>query len=405
MNEDRGMASPGAPIANRNKVNQAELHSSLWAEEEIEENRQCAVYLNQPHASLADWYACHAAQQGFALDEAQQYAVTRLQRLYDELSANAQQGWLTRFFVKQDEVRGLYLWGGVGRGKSFLMDGFFACAPVDKKRRVHFHRFMQGIHAELKDLPPAPDPLIRVAARIAEHVRLLCFDEFHVNDIGDAMLLGRLLRELHRNGVVLVATSNSRPDDLYKDGLQRSQFLPAIELLKTHLDVVEVDGGADYRLRTLEKAKIYLWPLDAQAEVELDSVYFRLAGDGGMGAAVLDVDGRRILARHRAPGVAWFDFSELCGGPHGQADYIELARRFHTILLSGVPLLSDEKEAEARRLTWLVDEFYDRRVKLIVSAAAAPNGLYSGSHTEFARTVSRLEEMQTRQYLALAHLP
>jgi len=380
------------------------LNHVAWAEQETPEDLQCAVHLT-PRASLPDWYACHAAQQGFRLDGAQQQAVASLQRLYDELAAQGHPGWLSRLFGGTAEVRGLYLWGGVGRGKSFLMDGFFACAPVEKKRRVHFHRFMQGIHAELKDLPPAPDPLIKVAARIAEHVRLLCFDEFHVSDIGDAMLLGRLIRELVANGVVLVATSNSRPDDLYQDGLQRSCFLPAIALLKAHLDVVEVDGGADYRLRALERVQIYHWPLDAQAEVNLDSAYWSLVGESGMGSAVLDIAGRRLLARHRAPGVAWFDFEELCGGPHGQPDYIELAQRFHTVLLSGVPRLGPDQEAAARRLTWLVDEFYDRRVKLLISAAAPIHDLYSGSHAEFARTVSRLEEMQTRQYLAQAHLP
>lgn len=380
------------------------MDNAVWAEQEAPESRHCAIHLEQ-RASLADWYACHAGQHGFKLDEAQRQAIASLQRLYDDLRGEEQRGWLSRLLGNPAAPRGIYLWGGVGRGKSFLMDGFYACAPVELKRRVHFHRFMQGIHAELKDLPPAPDPLIKVAARIAEHARLLCFDEFHVSDIGDAMLLGRLLRELTANGVVLVATSNSRPDELYKDGLQRSRFLPAIELIKQHLDVVEVDGGADYRLRALEKVKIYHWPLDAQAEVNLDSAFWSLAGESAMGAALLDLDGRRILARHRAPGVAWFDFGELCGGPHGQPDYIELARRFHTVLLSGVPRLGPEQEAEARRLTWLVDEFYDRRVKLIVSAEAAPSELYRGDHEEFARTVSRLEEMQTKQYLAQPHLP
>lgn len=380
------------------------MDSVVWAEQDTAENQHCAVHLKQ-RGSLADWYACHAGQQGFQLDEAQQRAIAGLQRLYDELRAEEQRGWLSRLLGNPASPRGVYLWGGVGRGKSFLMDGFYACAPVELKRRLHFHRFMQGIHAELKTLPPAPDPLIKVAARIAGQARLLCFDEFHVSDIGDAMLLGRLLRELLANGVVLVATSNHCPDDLYKDGLQRGCFLPAVELLKTRLDVVEVDGGADYRLRALEKVKIYHWPLDAAAEVNLDSAYWSLAGESGMGKAVLEIEGRRIPARHRAPGVAWFDFDELCGGPHGQPDYIELARRFHTVLLSGIPRLGPDDEAAARRLTWLVDEFYDRRVKLIVSAQVAPQELYRGGHDEFARTVSRLEEMQTRQYLAQPHLP
>ncbi len=380
------------------------MENVVLAEQETPEDRHCAIHLQQ-RASLADWYACHADQHGFQLDAAQQRAIARLQRLYDELAAAPKNGWLTKLFGNRPTPRGIYLWGGVGRGKSFLMDGFFACAPLEKKRRLHFHRFMQGIHAELQTLDRVPDPLVKVAGRIAEHARLLCFDELHVSDIGDAMLLGRLLRELLDRGVVLVATSNSPPDELYRDGLQRSRFLPAIELLQERLEVLEVDGGADYRLRALERVEIYHWPLDAAAEVNLDSAYFRLAGESGMGTAALEVEGRRILARHLAPGVAWFDFDELCGGPRGQPDYIELARRFHTVLLSGIPRLGADDEAAARRLTWLVDEFYDRRVKLIVSAEAAPRELYRGGHAEFARTVSRLEEMQTKRYLAQPHLP
>lgn len=357
--------------------------------------------------NLHDWYACHAGQHGFLLDEAQQQTITSLQRLYDELDADRQRNWLSRLLDKAVAPRGLYLWGGVGRGKSFLMDGFFACAPVRKKRRVHFHSFMQGVHAELKTLEPAPDPLVAVARRIAGNTRLLCFDEFHVSDIGDAMLLGRLLRELLDQGVVLVATSNTRPDDLYRDGLQQSRFRPAIALLKEKLEVVEVDGGADYRLRALEKVEIYHWPLDAAAEANLDSAYWSLAGESGKGVAALEIAGRRILARRLAPGIAWFNFIDLCGGPRGQADYIEIAQRFHTVLISGIPLLDEDREEEALRLTWLIDEFYDRRVKLLVSAQAPPQALYHGRRNtaEFARAASRLMEMQTRQYLAQPHAP
>jgi len=356
---------------------------------------------------LKEWYRRHAEQHGFVLDEAQQRAITGLQRLYDELAASTKSGWLDRLFGHAKPVRGLYLWGGVGRGKSFLMDGFFDCAPLEKKRRLHFHRFMQSLHAELKTLDRVPDPLIAVAGRIAENTRLLCFDEFHVTDIGDAMLLGRLLTELLNRGVVLVATSNTHPDDLYRDGLQRARFQPAIVLLKEKLEVVEVDGGADYRLRALEKVGTYHFPLDAVAGAHLDSAYFRLAGESGKGVAVLGIEGRRIMARHLAPGVAWFNFDELCGGPRGQADYIEIARRFHTVLVSGIPRLDEDRAAEALRLIWLVDEFYDRRVKLIVSAEVAPQALYHGDRNaaEFARTASRLVEMQTRQYLAQPHLP
>ena len=363
--------------------------------------------MKEAPGNLAQWYAHHAHEQGFSLDEAQQHAVDCLQRLHDDLKVERPAGWLGKFLAGRKSVRGLYLWGGVGRGKSFLLDGFFACAPVERKRRIHFHRFMQEVHAEQQTLKGVADPLVRVARRLAREARLLCFDEFHVGDIADAMLLGRLLREMLDQGVVLVATSNSAPDDLYQNGLQRSQFLPAIALIKDRLDIIKVDGGSDYRLRALEKVEIYHFPLDAEAEDNLESAYFRLAGGGGRGAAALEIEGRRILARHLAPGVVWFDFYEICGGPRGQADYIEIARRFHTVLISGIPCMEPEQAAEARRFTWLVDEFYDRKVKLIVSAQAPPHALYqSGQNAEeFARTVSRLTEMQTKQYLAQPHLP
>lgn len=355
---------------------------------------------------LEEWYAFHTRQLGFSLDEAQLQAVGRLQHLYRELQASKPTGWLNRLW-QQEPVRGLYLWGGVGRGKSFLMDGFFACAPVEHKKRIHFHRFMQEVHSELQGLKGVADPLISVARHIARESCLLCLDEFHVGDIADAMLLGRLLRELLAQRVVLVATSNDRPDDLYRNGLQRASFLPAIELIKEKLDVVKVDGGADYRLRILEKVEIYHFPLDEAAEANLDSAYFRLAGETGRGAAALEIAGRRVLARHLAPGVVWFDFHELCGGPRGQADYIEIARRFHTVLISGIPRMMPERGAEARRFSWLVDEFYDRRVKLIVSAEVQTSALYAGMPNagEFARTTSRLVEMQSKQYLSLAHMP
>lgn len=355
---------------------------------------------------LEEWYAVHTQQLGFSLDAAQLQAVERLQQLYHNLQTRKQQGWLYRLWRKEP-LRGLYLWGGVGRGKSFLMDGFYACAPTDKKMRIHFHRFMQGVHSELQTLKGIADPLVNVARHIAKEARLLCLDEFHVGDIADAMLLGRLLRELLLLDVVLVATSNDQPDDLYQNGLQRTSFLPAIDLIKEKLDVVKVDGGSDYRLRILEKVEIYHCPLDEAAEANLDSAYFRLAGESGKGAAALEVSGRRIMAKHLARGVAWFDFHELCDGPRGQADYIEIARRFHTVLVSGIPRLAPEQAAEGRRFTWLVDEFYDRRVKLIVSAEVPASELYAGMPNveEFARTSSRLAEMQSKQYLSLAHLP
>lgn len=357
---------------------------------------------------LDDWYREHGACHGFALDDSQQMAVRHLQRLYDDLlQAEARRRrWLRRMLPDTGHLRGVYLWGGVGRGKSFLMDGFFACAPVARKKRFHFHHFMQEVHAQLAGIEGRTDPLAVVARRIAREARLLCLDEFQVSDIGDAMLLGRLLEALLERGVVLVATSNSQPDDLYRHGLQRSRFLPAIALIKARLDVVHIDSGVDYRLRALEKMEIYHWPLDQAADSNLESAYFRLAKDIGEGPAALEVAGRRIMANHVAPGVAWFEFREICGGPRGQADYIELARCFHTVLIANVPRLGAELAAEMRRFTWLVDEFYDRRVKLIVSAEAPPAELCREGDCagEFARTVSRLTEMQTQRYLAEAHL-
>lgn len=360
--------------------------------------------------NLVECVHLRASQLSIVLDEAQQLAVKRLQRLYDSLleSEAHKNRFLHKLFSrKQHYVRGLYLWGGVGRGKSFLMDVFFSSVPLEHKKRVHFHRFMQDVHAELDTIKHHADPLVIVAQRIAQQASLICFDEFHVSDIADAMLLGRLLRELLQQGVVLVATSNHKPDELYMHGLQRSRFLPAITLLKERLDVVEIDAGIDYRLRMLERVKAYHLPLDEAAEANLAAAFSSLAGGEGVSHVFLEIEGRQIIATRKAPGVAWFEFLSICGAPRGQADYIEIARRFHTVLISGIPKMTPEQAAEARRFTWLVDEFYDRRVKLIVSAEVPPQELYlGGPHAdEFNRTISRLTEMQTRQYLAQPHLP
>lgn len=359
--------------------------------------------------SLQQAYARHAGQHGFVLDEAQRHAVIHLQRLHDALLESDARGkrLLHKLFGRKQDVRGVYLWGGVGRGKSFLMDVFFASVPLARKKRVHFHRFMQEVHAELDAIKRHADPLALVARRIAQQARLICLDEFHVGDIADAMLLGGLLRELTKRDVVLVATSNHPPDELYMHGLQRDRFLPVIALIKERLDVVEVDGGADYRLRALERVRTYHSPLDQAAEADLSSAFFSLAGGEGENGPFLELEGRRIAVKRAASGVAWFDFQTLCGGPRGQADYIEIARRYHTVLISGIPQMGPEQAAEARRLTWLVDEFYDRRVNLIVSAAVPPAELYSGAQNagEFGRTSSRLAEMQSKRYLALPHLP
>jgi cell division protein ZapE len=360
--------------------------------------------------NLAECVHQQASQHGILLDEAQRHAVVRLQRLYDALleSETRKNRFVHKLFGrKQHSVRGLYLWGGVGRGKSFLMDVFFSSVPLEHKKRVHFHRFMQEVHAELDTIKHHADPLVIVAQRIAQQARLICFDEFHVSDIADAMLLGRLLRELLQQGVVLVATSNHKPDELYMHGLQRSRFLPAIVLLKERLEVVEIDAGIDYRLRMLERVRAYHFPLDEAAEADLAGVFSSLAGGEGGNPVSLEIEGRQIATKRVAPGVVWFEFQTICGAPRGQADYIEIARRFHTVLISGIPKMVPEQAAEARRFTWLVDEFYDRRVKLIVSAQVPPQELYPGGpHAdEFNRTISRLTEMQTRQYLAQPHLP
>lgn len=359
--------------------------------------------------NLVEYVHQQAIQRGMVLDEAQLRAADKLQRLYDALrdSEEKQFHFIHRLLgKKQRRIRGLYLWGGVGRGKSFLMDAFFTCAPLTLKIRVHFHRFMQDVHAELDTIKHHADPLVIVAQRIAKQAHLICFDEFHVSDIADAMLLGRLLRELLQQGVVLVATSNHKPDELYMHGLQRSHFLPAIALIKEQLDVVEIDAGIDYRLRMQKDAKTYHFPHDEAATTSLANTFANISGGRGVNHAVLEIEGRNISTIRAAPGLAWFDFYALCSSPRGQADYIEIARRFHTVLISGIPGLMSEHSAEARRFAWLVDVLYDNSVKLIVSAHAPLQDLFQEgpNANEFDRTVSRLAEMQTCQFMEQADL-
>jgi len=334
-----------------------------------------------------------------------------LNELQERLQATRPGGWLQRLFHRaarpgNDVETGLYVWGGVGRGKTFLMDLFFETLAVDDKRRIHFHRMMHGVHERLKTLDDVADPLDQVAASIARETRVLCFDEFFVSDIGDAMILGRLLDGLFRRGVTLVTTSNSAPDGLYKGGLQRQRFLPAIEMLKTHTVVVHIDSGVDYRLRLLQQAGTYLSPDNEGAQAKLQRYFDESASSQIGNNMMLDVNGRDIRARRCAKGIAWFDFVDICDGPRSQNDYIEIARWYPTVIVSGVPALGIELEDQARRFIALVDEFYDRRVKLIVSAATDVNSLYSGARLtfEFERTVSRLIEMQSTDYLAAPHL-
>ena len=345
-------------------------------------------------------YEQSLARRGFVSDASQLGAVERLQRLYAEWTAykSRRSNALKRMLVKPPLPKGVYLWGAVGRGKSFLMDSFYLCVPLQRKRRVHFHHFMREIHRELNDLKGAADPLAAVAAHTAHRYRLVCFDEFHVSDIADAMILGRYLGKAMDLGVQFVMTSNYHPDRLYPNGLQRERFLPAIELLKSRLDVVEVDGGTDYRRLKLEKLSVY--HTGANAEAELAAIFDELR-DVEEETHPLDVEGRQIPYRKRAGGLVWFDFGVLCGGPRSYADYVDLAQRFHTVLLSGVPRLSPRNADAARRFTWLVDVFYDDRVKLFVAAEAQPDELFPAGENsaEFARTASRLAEMQTAGYL------
>jgi cell division protein ZapE len=303
--------------------------------------------------------------------------------------------------------RGLYLWGGVGRGKTWLMDLFFQSLPFKNKQRSHFHRFMQSIHDDLGRLKDEPDPLEIVAERIARRTRVLCFDELFVSDIADAMLLGTLFDGLFRRGVTLVATSNVPPRDLYKDGLQRARFLPAIRQLEEHTEALLVDGGTDHRLRVLEEAATWFDANAADTDSRMQALFEAIAGDAGQADQTVVIEHRKLHARRIAGDVIWFDFRQICDGPRGQADYIELARCYHTVFVSDVPVLDGEHENQARRFIALVDEFYDRSVKLIISARAPLPDVYRGSRLrfEFERTSSRLIEMQSQAYLARPHKP
>jgi|SRR5690554_5001674 len=364
-------------------------------------------------------YQSDLKRPGFRHDPMQEQAVHLLQKLYEDLieawEFGSKSGWFARWAnllhrgADKSPVTGLYFWGGVGRGKTYLMDSFFESLPFEQKIRVHFHRFMRRVHAELKTLSAQKNPLKIVADTISREARVICFDEFFVSDITDAMILGTLIEELFARGVTLVATSNIAPDELYKDGLQRARFLPAIALIKQHTQVVNIDGGIDYRLRALEQAELYHFPANEAAEQQLLACFQDLVpcADEIKSNSTIDIEGRPIMARYLAEDVAWFDFAALCDGPRSQNDYIELAREFHTVLLSDVPGLGASNEDQARRFINLVDEFYDRGVNLIISASRPLVELYSEGRLtfEFQRTVSRLLEMQSRDYLAKPHRP
>ena len=341
---------------------------------------------------------------GFTSDPAQRRAIEALQRCADDWSVykSRRSSALKKLINRPEIPRGVYMYGGVGRGKSFLMDCFFDAVPLKRKARLHFHEFMREVHRELTGLQGTQNPLDVLGARMAKRYKLICFDEFHVADITDAMILHRLLMALFQNGVGFVTTSNFKPDDLYPGGLHRDRILPAIALLNERLEVLNVDNGTDYRRRTLEQVKLYHMPLGTEADALMTEAFNQLAAVPDEDP-LLHIEAREIQARRKAGDVVWFDFRQLCGGPRSQNDYLELAQQFHTVMLSNVPHMPVSMASPARRFTWLVDVLYDRRVKLIMSAAVAPEELYTEGPLahEFVRTVSRLNEMQSKEFLEL----
>lgn len=358
-------------------------------------------------------YQADLLREDFHKDAAQETAVKWTQHLFDNLLVDGNND--DSFFEKirqkfqkdkSNFTKGLYFWGGVGRGKTYLIDSFFESLPFKEKQRIHFHRFMQMVHKQLRNLKEVSDPLQVVADNIASETEVLCFDEFHVSDITDAMLLGGLLKALFERGVVLVTTSNEAPDQLYWDGLQRERFLPVIDLINKYTDVVNVDSGVDYRLSYLDKAEIYHSPSDDKA-IEMLEIYFdHIAPSEATQGIPIEIEGRMIETIRLADGVVWFDFDAICDGPRGPADYIEIARLFQTVLISEIPAMDEMTNDKAKRFMTLVDEFYDRNVKLIVTAEEQPSKLYTGKRLAkpFLRTISRLEEMHTHDYLAKQHI-
>ena len=348
-------------------------------------------------------YALQAlAERGHTPDAAQGAAIQHLQRCFDAWVAykSRRSTAVQRLLVHPDLPHGVYMWGGVGRGKSFLMDAFYVTVPVVRKTRLHFHEFMREVQRELAILQGTQNPLEELARRIARRFRLICFDEFHISDVTDAMILHRLLQGLFEHGVVLMTTSNFRPDDLYPEGLHRDRILPAIALIKAQMDVIEVDAGIDYRHQALADMPLYYSPLGHDADLAMQRAFARLA-EAGEGETTLNIEHRNLIAKRRMGGVVWFDFNILCDTPRSQNDYLELVTRFHTVLVSDVPRMTPELASAARRFTLLVDVLYDRGIKLVLSAAVQPSELYASGPLayEFERTVSRLLEMQTSAYL------
>lgn len=358
----------------------------------------------------------------YQADEVQMEAVTQLDHIYQALlqqtpavsaSVGGLRGKFNRWLGKSSETaqqrpaQGLYMWGGVGRGKTWLMDMFFHSLPGDRKLRLHFHRFMLRVHEELTELQGQENPLEIIADGFKAQTDVLCFDEFFVSDITDAMLLATLLQALFARGITLVATSNIPPDDLYRNGLQRARFLPAIDLINQYCDVMNVDAGIDYRLRTLTQAHLYLTPLDEQTRQTMDRMFVKLAGKEGEAAPVLQINHRPLQAIRAVDGVLAVDFHTLCEEARSQLDYIALSRLYHSVILYNVRIMGPLKENTARRFLALVDEFYERHVKLVIVAEASMFDIYQGERLkfEYQRCLSRLQEMQSEEYLKLPHLP
>lgn len=359
------------------------------------------------HSPLS-WYQAAAQQSAFIRDPAQARAVERLDKLWNELMMfkRKRNRFLGRSLRSPEVPRGLYFYGGVGRGKSFLMDAFYGCLPYQRKRRVHFHAFMAEIHQRMRGKKSEANPLAAVARDIAAETRVLCFDEFHVSDIADAMILGRLLESLFAEGVVMVATSNYAPSELYPEGQNRSSFLPTIKLIEQKLTVLNVDGGNDYRQRDLEDASVFFIPDSPENEQKLAALFARTTQGQSRLPETLDIHGHSLSAKARTERAIWFDFHTLCFGRRSQADYLWLAERHTHLFISGVEKMSPNEKNEARRFTLLIDVLYDYRVKLALTAQTAPEQLYTEGDFahEFVRTASRLTEMQSAEYLALPHL-
>lgn len=359
------------------------------------------------HSPLT-WYQAASQLPNFIRDDAQAAAIEHLDRLWTELMMfkRKRNRFLGRSLRSPQVPKGLYFYGGVGRGKSFLMDAFFGCLPYRRKRRVHFHAFMAEIHRRLKTLKSESNPLKSVAAEIAKETRVLCFDEFHVSDIADAMILGRLLENLLNEGVVLVATSNYAPSELYPQGQNRSSFLPTIALIESSLTILNVDGGEDYRLRTLRPAEIFFTPANEENEAKLAKLFKEMTGITDLNPGISTIHGREIPHKAESGCAIWFDFRALCFGPRSQSDYLYLAEHYEMVFISGLEQLSPQEKAEARRLTWLIDVLYDFRVKLCATGAVDVNHIYTEGDfaEEFTRTASRMVEMQSEVYLEQPHL-